>query len=72
MGYGGGTAVPNDQTKPAQTNGVYPVKRDFTTSARMVWKPQDFSREITLVDQGFTDDLSEYVTEVSIPVRGIK
>lgn len=31
-----------------------------------------FSREITLVDQGFTDDLSEYVTEVSIPVRGIK
>lgn len=31
-----------------------------------------FSREITLVDQGFTDDLSEYVTEVSIPVWGIK
>ena len=32
----------------------------------------EFSREITLVDQGFTDDLSEYVTEVSIPVWGIK
>lgn len=28
-----------------------------------------FSREITLIDQGFTDDLSQYVTEISIPVR---
>lgn len=36
MGRGGGTAAPNDQTKPAQTNGVYPVKRDFTASGHMV------------------------------------
>lgn len=28
-----------------------------------------FSREITLIDQGFTDDLSQYVTEISIPIR---
>lgn len=31
-----------------------------------------FSREITLIDQGFTDDITQYVTEISIPVRRIK
>lgn len=71
MGYGGGTAVPNDLTKPTQTNGVYPVKRDHHICSHGL-ETAGFSREITLVDPGFTDDLSEYVTEVSIPVRGIK
>lgn len=28
-----------------------------------------FSREITLIDPGFTDDLSQYVTEISIPIH---
>lgn len=28
-----------------------------------------FSREITLIDQRFTDDLSQYDTEISIPIR---
>ena len=60
MGYGGGTAVPNDQTKPAH----HICSHGLETAG--------FSREITLVDQGFTDDLSQHVTEVSIPVRGIK
>lgn len=28
-----------------------------------------FSREITLIDPGFTDDLSQYVTEISILIH---
>ena len=29
----------------------------------------DFSREITLIDSGFTSDQNLYVTEIQIPVR---
>ena len=31
-------------------------------------KAAGFSREITLIDYGFTTDKNEYVTEISIPV----
>ena len=31
-------------------------------------KATGFSREITLIDYGFTTDKNEYVTEISIPV----
>ena len=72
MGYGGGTAAPDDQKNQLGRTELPSVKRDFTASGHMVRKTAGFSREITLVDQGFTDDLSEYVTEVSIPVWGIK
>lgn len=29
----------------------------------------DFSREITMIDYGLTNDLQKFVTEISIPVR---
>ena len=28
-----------------------------------------FSREITMIDSGLTNDLQKYITEISIPVR---
>ena len=29
-----------------------------------------FSREITLIDYGFTNDTEKFVTEISIPIEG--
>lgn len=31
-------------------------------------KVTGFSREITMIDYGFTNDLQKFVTEISIPV----
>lgn len=33
------------------------------------WKPGGFSREITMIDYGITNDLDKFVTEISVPVR---
>ena len=32
-------------------------------------EPAGFSREITMIDYGITNDLGKFVTEISIPVR---
>lgn len=39
----------------------------FLAEQRLV--PAGFSREITLIDYGVTDDAAQFVTEISIPVR---
>ena len=33
------------------------------------WSVNGFSREITMIDNGFTDDVSRFVTEIEIPVK---
>ena len=33
------------------------------------WKPGGFSREITMIDYGITNDLDKFVTEISVPIR---
>ena len=33
------------------------------------WRPGGFSREITMIDYGITNDLDKFVTEISVPVR---
>lgn len=41
---------------------------DFLTGERL--RPADFAREITLIDYGVTDDPSQFVTEITVPVEG--
>ena len=33
------------------------------------WKPGGFSREITMMDYGITNDLDKFVTEISVPIK---
>lgn len=35
----------------------------------MFLAPDGFSREITLIDYGLTNDTEKFVTEITIPVR---
>lgn len=41
---------------------------DFLTGERL--RPAGFAREITLIDYGVTDDPSQFVTEITVPVEG--
>ena len=34
-------------------------------------EPAGFSREITMIDYGITNDLGKFVTELSLPVRDL-
>ena len=36
--------------------------------AREGWTAAGFSREITLIDNGLTEDTEKFVTEITIPV----
>ena len=33
-------------------------------------RPAGFAREITMIDYGVTDDPSQFVTEITVPVEG--
>lgn len=41
---------------------------DFLTGERL--RPAGFAREITMIDYGVTDDPSQFVTEITVPVEG--
>lgn len=41
---------------------------DFLTGERL--RPAGFAREITLIDYGVTDDPSQFVTEITVPIEG--
>ena len=42
---------------------------DFSQYDGMFLAPDGFSREITLIDYGLTNDIEKFVTEITIPVR---
>ena len=42
---------------------------DFSQYDGMFLAPDGFSREITLIDYGLTNDTEKFVTEITIPVR---
>lgn len=55
----------------SHTEAPEQYKKLFSYITKHNLKIIGFSREITMIDYGLTDDLSKFVTEISIPVKYI-
>lgn len=53
----------------SHTEAPEQYKKLFSYITKHNLKIIGFSREITMIDYGLTDDLSKFVTEISIPVE---
>lgn len=51
------------------TNAIPSYQKLYAYMQEYQWIPNGFVREITLIDEGLTSDISQYVTEIQIPVK---
>lgn len=57
------------QFKGNHTNAIPSYQKLYAYMQKYQWIPNGFVREITLIDEGLTSDISQYVTEIQIPVK---
>lgn len=57
------------QFKGNHTNAIPSYQKLYAYMQENLWIPNGFAREITLIDEGLTSDISQYVTEIQVPVE---
>lgn len=57
------------QFKGNHTNAIPSYQKLYAYMQENQWIPNGFAREITLIDEGLTSDISQYVTEIQVPVE---
>ncbi len=57
------------QFQGSHTNATTSYNKLYAYMLEHQWIPNGFAREITLIDEGLTNDSSQYVTEIQIPVK---